>query len=151
MNIVSNTGQKLLIRNYIHNDFIIILILIHIPIPPVCIYPCYFPSISFHFIVPYDPPVTLQVAAQNASAISLTWSPPLIPYGNIVSYTILVEYGIVGGNVTTLVVNSSLGTNYSVTNLLPFTYYNFSVAASTRIGMGPFSTISTRTPQDSKN
>ena len=46
----------------------------------------------------------------------------------MVSYTILVEEGLVGGNVTTLVVNSSLGMSYTVTNLLPYSSYNFSIA-----------------------
>ena len=89
----------------------------------------------------------LQVAAVNGTSVFLTWSPPLVPYGNIVSYTILVEEGLVGGNVSVILVNSSSAV---VTNLLPFTYYNFSVAASTRIGTGPSDVISTKTPQASK-
>ena len=92
--------------------------------------------------------MNLQVSAVNATSVYLTWSPPLIPYGIIVSYTILVEEGLFGGNTTTIVVDSSPGT--IVTDLLPFTHYNFSVAASTRIGMGPFDAISITTPQASE-
>lgn len=94
--------------------------------------------------------MNLQVSVLDATSVYLTWSPPLTPFGNIVSYTILVEEGLVGGNATTLVVNSSLGISSTVTNLLPFTYYNFSVAASTRIGTGPYDIISATTPQTSK-
>ena len=101
--------------------------------------------------VPADPPVNLRVSVVDAISVHLSWSPPLTPYGYIVSYTILVEEGLLGGNVTTLLVNSSLGTSYTVTSLLPFTYYNFSVAASTRIGTGPFTVISIATPQASKS
>lgn len=87
------------------------------------------------------------MSAVNATSVYLAWSPPQIPNGEILSYTILVEEGLVGGNVTTLTVNSSFET---VTNLLPYTYYNFSIAASTRIGTGPYNIISTTTPQASK-
>lgn len=93
--------------------------------------------------------MSLQVSAVNATSVYLFWSPPITPYGNVVSYTILVKEGIVGRNLTSLVVNSS-SLDITMTNLLPFTYYNFSVAASTRIGTGPYETISTTTPQASK-
>ena len=105
---------------------------------------------SNNIAVPVDPPLNLQVSVVNATSVHLTWSPPLIPYGIIVSYIILVEEGPAGGNVTTLVANSSLGTSNMVTNLLPYTYYNFSVAASTRIGTGPYDTVSTTTAQTSE-
>lgn len=95
--------------------------------------------------------MNLQVSAVNATSVYLTWSAPLLPYGNIVSYTVLIEEGLVGGNVTMLVGNSSLGTSSTVTDLLPFTYYNFSIAASTRIGTGPYDIISITTPQASKS
>lgn len=61
----------------------------------------------------------------------------MIPYGIVVSYSIMVEESIGGGNVTAIAVSSSLGTSHTVTNLIPYTNYNFSVAASTRIGTGP--------------
>ena len=52
-------------------------------------------------------------------------------------------------NVTTVVVNASSGA--IVTGLLPFSSYNFSVAASTKRGMGPYDNISASTPQGSKS
>lgn len=55
-----------------------------------------------------------------------------------------------GGNVTTITVNASLGTSLTVEELLPYTFYNFSVAASTRIGRGPYDVVTTRTPQASE-
>ena len=100
-------------------------------------------------LVPFDSPVVTQVRYVSPSAVSLTWSLPVVPYGIIVSYSLLVEESV-GGNVTAVVVNSTFGTNFAVTNLSPFTSYNISIAASTRIGKGPFSTISIKTLQDRK-
>ena len=100
--------------------------------------------------VPADPPTILQVSTNNATSVNLSWSPPLTPYGIIVSYTILVELSD-GNTTTTITVNAALGTGYTVEELLPYSYYNLSVAASTRIGMGPYSDVTTTmTPQDSE-
>ena len=92
-------------------------------------------------------PINLQASIVNATSVYLSWSPPLVPYGNIVSYTILIEEALVGGNITTVI---AMETNSTLVQLLPYTYYNFSVAASTRIGRGPFNTITIQTPQTSE-
>ena len=83
----------------------------------------------------------------NATSVYLSWSPPLVPYGNIVSYTILIEEALVGGNVTTVI---AMGTSSTLVELVPYTFYNFSVAASTRIGTGPFDMVTIQTPQASE-
>ena len=106
--------------------------------------------------VPADPPTNLQVVILNATSVDLGWSPPLVPYGVIVSYTIQVEPLLVGGanttttTTTTIIVSALTGTNYTVENLSPYTLYNFSVAASTRVGTGPSDSVSAQTPQSSK-
>ena len=99
------------------------------------------------FLVPADSPTNIQSSIINATSVYLSWSPPLIPYGYIISYTILVEESLTGGNVTTIV---AFGNSFTVINLVPFTYYNFSIAASTRIGVGPYDTVITRTPEASE-
>jgi hypothetical protein len=66
-----------------------------------------------------------------------------------VSYTILVELSD-DNTSTAITVGAPLGTSYTVEELLPFSYYNFSVAASTRIGRGPYSMVTTMTPQASE-
>ena len=53
-----------------------------------------------------------------------------------------------GGNATTL---TAIGTNFTINELRPYTVYNFSVAASTRIGRGPFDVVTAQTPQSSKS
>ncbi len=97
--------------------------------------------------VPEDPPTNIQVSIVNSTSVFLSWSPPLTPNGLVVIYTLLVEEYLVGENVTTIVV---MGTSLTVVDLIPYTFYNFSVSASTRIGEGPHDVVSTRTPQDSK-
>lgn len=101
--------------------------------------------------VPVDSPTNLEVSVPNATSVYLNWSLPLIPYGIVVSYTILVEESLPGGNITTIVTNSSLGTSITVGELLPFTSYNFSVAASTRVGRGPYDIVTASTPQASQS
>lgn len=106
--------------------------------------------IKMSIAVPMDPPKNLQVSVINATSVHLAWSPPLYPYGYIESYTILVKDGMIRENATIIHVNSTLGTSNIVAGLFPFTHYNFSIAASTRIGTGPYDTISIITPQASK-
>ena len=94
--------------------------------------------------------MNIQASSVNATSVFLSWSPPLVPYGIILSYTISVEEALIGGNVTFLIANATLGTSFTVVDLIPYTFYNFTIAASTRIGTGPSDTVSTRTPQASK-
>lgn len=103
--------------------------------------------------IPADPPTDLQVVVLNATSVDLNWSPPLVPYGVITNYVIQAEPLLVdGANTTTttsIIVSALTGTNYTVENLIPYTLYNFSVAASTRVGTGPSDTVSAQTPQAS--
>ena len=95
--------------------------------------------------------MNVQAYLVNATSVFLSWSPPLVPHGIILSYTILVEEDLIGGNVTSLIANATLGTSFTVVDLIPYTFYNFTIAASTRIGTGPPSnTVSMRTPQASE-
>ncbi len=100
-------------------------------------------------IVPQDPPINIQASVRSSTSVYLTYSPPLVPYGFITSYSISVmkSYDF-NSNATVLMANSS--GSYLVDSLSPYTYYNISIAASTRIGSGPYSSIHIRTLQDSK-
>ena len=101
-----------------------------------------------------DSPTILQVSVLNATSVYLSWSPPLTPQGSVVSYSILIVEDSPGvDNATTVIISaSSMGvTSATLDNLLPFTYYNFSVAASTRVGMGPYDVVSAVTPQASES
>ena len=62
--------------------------------------------------------------------------------GIIVNYTLLLFYS---GNVSNVTTSQSY---WNANGLQPFTMYTFSVSASTRIGMGPFSSnVSITTPE----
>ena len=41
-------------------------------------------------------------------------------------------------------------TTIEISNLTPFTSYNFNIGAKTRAGSGPVATVSSRTPEDGK-
>ena len=78
------------------------------------------------------------------------WDPPNVAEQN----GIIIEYTI---NVTAVEtreefeINTDNSTFTTVSNLRPFTTYQFIIAASTSVGMGPFSTVFTHnTPQDGK-
>ena len=70
------------------------------------------------------------------------WDKPLLPYGVILSYTI--TYNTSDGNVS-CVVNSSEPRNVVIAQLQEHTWYRFEIVATTRIGNGPYATITTRT------
>ena len=81
--------------------------------------------------------------------VYLSWSPPLTPYGYVVAYTVVVEVdSLFSSNTSSLTVGAV--SNVTVEELLPNSNYNFSIAASTRIGMGPYDTVSAMTPEGSK-
>ncbi len=88
---------------------------------------------------------------ESSSSITFNWNALLVAEqnGQITSYTINVTETGSGQSIQRTV--PSTQTSISITALLPFTSYDCSIAASTSVGIGPFSTILTvRTPEDSK-
>ena len=109
---------------------------------------------TFYFItssclVPQDPPTDIRASVISSTSVSLSYSPPLVTYGYIVSYSIFVAKASLSGGNSSLIIANGSGP-FIVENLSPYTYYNISIAASTRIGTGPYNTIIIRTFQDSK-
>lgn len=101
--------------------------------------------------VPADPPSFIQASTVNSTAVFLSWLPPMTPYGIVLYYTILVEEdSLVERNISGIVVNAQQLEvfNITVVGLLPYTDYNFSIAAATRVGTGPYDWITIMTPQD---
>ena len=96
---------------------------------------------------PGDPPARLAATVTSATSIYLTWSDPLLPNGVLVSYNI--SYNLTG-TYTSIIVNAVGTTAYTITNLNAFTYYEFLISASTRVGAGPVATIVTRTDESGK-
>ena len=91
-------------------------------------------------IVPSTPPSNFRPVVINATAILLTWSPPQVPNGVIISYQ--VNYSLSGQLVTLLLDNVS---NYVVSGLEEYTWYTFTISSFTRIGWGPMTSVSART------
>ncbi len=94
--------------------------------------------------------MNILLTSVSPTEIDLMWSPPLIPYGNIISYTVIVNGRMDRRNSTSLVINTNHETNITIASLRAFTWYNISIAGSTRIGKGPYGIVSLQTPQDSK-
>ena len=65
--------------------------------------------------------------------VILSWLPPAIPNGVITSYT--VTYNLTGESSTSLVFQA--GEQYTISGLNPYSYYQFTVFASTVLGDGP--------------
>lgn len=96
--------------------------------------------------MPGSPPTNLVPDVIGSTYIFLSWYPPAIPNGRIVSYTI--TYNQTGPE--TLVVIQGVE-QYRVTGLDPYSYYQFTVFASTAVGDGPpTSPIIQRTAADRK-
>jgi hypothetical protein len=85
---------------------------------------------------PSSPPRNLDVFMVTATTALLSWDPPLFPNGAIVSYNI--SYQPSDGSLNSVDIEVGGDTESEVlTDLRPFTIYNVSVLASTRVGPGP--------------
>ncbi|KAI6655488.1 Phosphatidylinositol phosphatase PTPRQ-like isoform X5 [Oopsacas minuta] len=93
--------------------------------------------------IPSQSPTIVTVLTISDTEISLSWIAPdrESQNGIIVDYVILI-------NVTEHIVSAS-STFSVITNLNPFTVYTFSVAASTSVGKGPYSSSTTITTHES--
>ena len=101
--------------------------------------------INRHVIIlaPGDPPSDLRAAVLNSTAISLTWSEPLHPYGIITSYTI--TYDDSSGTPVSVIVDARDTESYLISGLDEFTTYELFINASTRIGSGPAAELTVTT------
>ena len=96
---------------------------------------------------PSTPPLDFVATPTSSRSITLRWDPPLPEdrNGPITNYLI---------NVTVLETQRMFEINTTMTThrlfqLTPFTTYSFTIAASTEVGLGPFSaTFSVQTPED---
>ena len=90
--------------------------------------------------MPSTPPSNVVPTVINATAILLTWSPPQVPNGVIISYQ--VNYSMSGQLMTLFLGNTS---SYVVSDLEEYTWYTFTILSLTRIGQGPSTSVSART------
>ena len=100
------------------------------------------------FIAPSGPPQNLQTVVTDSRSIFISWEPPLPEEQN----GILRRYVITLLSVETdeIVTTSAIGTNMTVSGLIPFTTYQCRVAAET-IAAGPRTeAVLIKTSEDSK-
>ena len=103
--------------------------------------------LSLHHPVPNGYPQNFMGTADTSRSAVLVWNPPPAEEQNgiIVNYVINVTEADRGVTFQLF----SRNTSVSVNSLLPFTSYNFLIAASTSVGVGPFSRLLTlQTPED---
>lgn len=79
---------------------------------------------------PDSPPQNVEVLEVTATEISLRWSPPEKPNGIITHYEVMYH------NASTLILKNTTETNLLLNGLKPYTLYNISVRAFTRLGHG---------------
>ena len=106
-------------------------------------------TIKFSFnSAPSDSPGELKINHRLPTIAKLSWIP--VPRekqnGVITGYTVY----IVGADSTSrreISVEKGDATTVEISNLTPFTSYNFSISAKTKAGSGPVATVSSRTPE----
>ena len=94
---------------------------------------------------PETPPMNCEANVINSTAITLTWSPPVMPNGIITNYNVSYVPGqslstadySTDGNVSVAIGNND--TTYDVSSLRVATNYYVAIAAHTMIGIGPYS------------
>lgn len=90
-------------------------------------------------IAPSSSPVNINARSEISNGVILEWSPPPLTERNgiIVGYNITIEDTT--SNIMTILHSSAL--NVTITSLDPYTMYQYSIAAYTVIGLGPYSTL----------
>ena len=108
-------------------------------------YACYF------YTAPSGAPLFNNIMPNKTSTtLDLEWEPPLRQHRNgiIIRYSLQIR-NVATGNVSVL--NNIHSTNTTVRQLLPYTTYEYQIAAYTSVGRGPFtSPLSIQTNQDGK-
>ena len=98
---------------------------------------------------PSSAPISLSSNVLNPTSVMLTWSPPPTADQNgvITAYTVIItnsdmsERDVYVTNMTTI----------TVASLNPYTTYEYSVAANTTVGIGPYSiNLAFQTVEDGK-
>ena len=80
--------------------------------------------------------------------VSVEWSPPRVPNGIIIRYTLYVSFE--DGSVDVFYVDGE-STLYNITNLLPYQIIDVQISASTSVGEGPrSSSVEVQTAQAGK-
>lgn len=93
--------------------------------------------LSYPMIAPSSAPTSLSSSVLNPTTVMLTWSPPPTADRNglITAYTVIIT----NSDTSERNVYVTNATTVTVTSLNPYTTYEYSVAANTTVGIGPYS------------
>ena len=106
-------------------------------------------SVIITTAVPSSPPQNVIVASVDPASLMVTWQPPPLidQNGPIVSYNISIM-SIAHGDIRNVTI---VGTELTISDLIPFVNYSVQLAASNSNGTGVFSTIMSQVSgEDSK-
>ena len=99
-------------------------------------------------IAPEDATANVRVTGTSPSSVFVSWIPPLTPNGDIIRYTLYVNYS--DGSPVAVMQSNSASTNFTVSGLQPYQRVSVMISASTTAGEGPTSeTVSGRTREQS--
>ena len=101
----------------------------------------------FSFTAPDGPPRSFLVDGNFPTSLSLQWSPPLLEHQNgiIVGYQVSWKLPQEGQSDAPLGTATTESTTYTIVDLDSSTIYNLSVAAFTKVGIGPAKSIEGKT------
>ncbi len=85
--------------------------------------------------VPGSPPTHITLTKNSPTSITLSWSPPVVPNGDIVHY----HAHLVECPTDTLMAVQTTETSVVYDNLHPYYTYKYSLTAATAVGVGPYS------------
>ncbi len=107
------------------------------------------PCLTYSLAAPDSSPEELRSVEMTSRSAVLTWDPP--PYedqnGVIVSYLISVTVNETGGTFML----STNDTSLSITGLRPYRTYICTIAASTSVGVGPYTSVIVETLEDGES
>ena len=95
----------------------------------------------FSSTVPISPPQTTVGTAPTSRSITLQWNPPPIEGQN--GIIVLYHINITEVESGSLLQYTASGTYITVSDLHPYYTYQWAVSASTTVGYGPYTKIST--------
>ena len=97
---------------------------------------------------PGSSPQNFNATETSSDSVSLTWDPPEAEQQNGVITGYVINVTVAMTEETFQLISSGNRLTVTVESLMPFTTYNFVIAAQTSAGIGPFSiTISAQTDE----
>ena len=89
--------------------------------------------LSVFVTVPRDAPNYVQVRTNGSASVIISWVPPILPDGVIISYQLYVNYFNGSTETRTL----GIETYYVLNNLMPNQWIGIELSAATKVGEGP--------------